>query len=101
MIAAEAGFLVDPAPSVTARTYPGSYEFGATVNPGAFSNIVTGQRSSNNYLVYFMANQRVYRAAAGSNRGLDVNFAFDWTPDNVTRNFSHWMRLDARTLSRQ
>ena len=88
VIAAEAGFLVDPAPSVTAKTYPGSYEFGATVNPGAFSNIVTGQRSSTNYLVYFMANQRVYRAAAGSNRGLDVNFAFDWTPDDVTRNFS-------------
>ena len=88
LIASEAGFLVDPAPSLTAKTYPGSYEFGATINPGPFSNIVTGQRSRTNYLVYFMANQRLYRAQAGSDRGLDVNFAFDWTPDDVTRNFS-------------
>ena len=51
VIASEVGFLVDSTPSVTARTYPGSYEFGATVNPGPFSNIATGQRSSVNYLV--------------------------------------------------
>jgi porin len=88
VIASEVGFLVDPTPSLTAKTYPGSYEFGATVNPGPFSNIVTGQRSRTNYLVYFMANQRIYRAQAGSDRGLDVNFAFDWTPDDITSNFS-------------
>ena len=35
-----------------------------------------------------MANQRIYRAQAGSDRGLDVNFAFDWTPGDDTRNFS-------------
>jgi porin len=39
-------------------------------------------------LLYFMSNQRIYRAQAGSERGLDLNFAFDWTPDNITRNFS-------------
>jgi len=88
VIASEAGFLIGSSPSLTAKTYPGSYEFGATVNPGPFSNIVTGQRSRTNYLVYFMANQRIYRAEAGNERGLDVNFAFDWTPGDITKNFS-------------
>ena len=88
VIASEVGFLVDSTPSVTDKTYPGSYEFGATVNPGPFSNIATGRRSSVNYLVYFMANQRIYRARAGSDRGVDLNFAFDWTPGDDTRNFS-------------
>ena len=88
VIASEVGFLTAPTPSLTSKTYPGLYEFGATVNPGRFSNIVSGQETSTNYLVYFMATQRVYRAQAGSDRGLDVNFAFDWTPDHVTLNFS-------------
>jgi porin len=88
VIASEAGFLVDQARSSTTKTYPGSYAFGSTINPGQFPNIVTGQRSSTNYLLYFMANQRIYRAQAGSERGLDLNFAFDWTPDNITKNFS-------------
>ena len=88
VIASEVGVLTDPTPSLTAKTYPGSYEFGATVNPGSFSNIENGRRIKTNYLIYFMANQRVYRAEASSERGLDVNFAFDWTPDDVTRNFS-------------
>jgi porin len=88
VIASEAGYLVDPEPSSSTKTYPGSYAFGATTNPGPFANIVTGQRSSTNYLVYFMANQRVYRPQAGSERGLDLNFAFDWTPDDITKNFS-------------
>ena len=88
VIASEVGFLLDPTPSLTTKTYPGSYECGVTINPGTFSNIVTGQRIKTNYLVYFMANQRIYRAQAASDRGLDVNVAFDWTPDDVTRNFS-------------
>ncbi|HUB81622.1 MAG TPA: carbohydrate porin [Bryobacteraceae bacterium] len=88
VIASEAGYLVDPTPSSSRKTYPGSYEFGATTNPGPFSNIVTGQRSNVNYLVYFMANQRIYRPEADSDRGLDLNFAFDYTPDDITRNFS-------------
>lgn len=35
-----------------------------------------------------MANQTLYRPEAGTDRGLDVNFAFDWTPGNYTRNYS-------------
>lgn len=88
VIAAEAGYLVDPTASPIAKTYPGSYRFGATTNPGPFPNIVTGRESSGNYLLYFMANQAVYRPEGGTDRGLDLNFAFDWTPDNITRNFS-------------
>jgi len=88
VIASEAGVLVNPSPSVTAKTYPGSYEFGATVNPGEFSNIASGQRSRTNYLIYFMANQRMYRPQAGNDRRIDLNFAFDWTPDDITKNFS-------------
>jgi carbohydrate-selective porin OprB len=88
VIATEAGYLVDQTSSATSKTYPASYRFGATTNPGPFPNIVTGRESSGNYLLYFMANQAVYRAEAGSDRGLDVNFAFDWTPDDITRDFS-------------
>jgi carbohydrate-selective porin OprB len=88
VVASEAGFLVDPTASATAKTYPGSYAFGATVNPGPFANLVTGQRSSTNYLVYFLANQRIYRPRAGSERGLDLNFGFDYTPADITKNFS-------------
>ena len=88
VIATEAGYLADPTSSSTAKTYPGTYRFGATTNPGPFPNIVTGRTSSGNYLLYFMANQAIYRPQAGSDRGLDVNVAFDWTPDDITRNYS-------------
>src|SRR5580698_4906861 len=88
VIATEAGYLVDPTSSSTAKAYPGTYRFGATTNPGPFPNIVTGRESSGNYLLYLMANQAVYRPEAGSDRGLDLNFAFDWTPADITRNYS-------------
>ena len=48
-------------------------------------NPVTLVKSAGNYLLYFMANQAVYRREAGSNKGLDVDFAFDWSPDEVNR----------------
>jgi hypothetical protein len=67
---------------VAARRWP---RFGAAINPGQFSDIVTGVQSKTNYLVYVMANQRIYRPDAGSDRGLDVNFAFDWTPGQFTQ----------------
>jgi porin len=88
VIASEVGVLVNSSPSLTVKTYPGSYAFGATVNPGQFSNIVTGQKISTNYLMYFTASQRIYRAQAGDDRGLDATFAFDWTPDDITKDFS-------------
>jgi porin len=32
-----------------------------------------------------MASQAVFRSDAGSNRGLDATFGFDWSPGEVTR----------------
>lgn len=88
VIASEVGYLFEPTPSTTEKTYPGTYKFGTTTNPGPFDNLVTGVRNRVNYLVYFMANQRIYRPKAGSDRGLDVNFAYDFTPGQYTRNYS-------------
>jgi porin len=88
VIATEVGYLLDPTPSATEKSYPGTYKFGATTNPGPFNDIVTGVQNRVNYLVYFMANQRIYRPEAGSDRGLDVNFAYDFTPGEYTRNYS-------------
>ena len=88
IIATEAGYLVAPGSTGLNKTYPGAYKFGATVNPGPFPNLVTGVSGSGNYLLYFMANQAVYRRFAGSTRGLDLNFAVDWSPGDVSRVFS-------------
>ena len=88
VIATEVGYNFDPPSSAGFKSYPGTYKFGATINPGQFSDIVTGAQSKTNYLVYVMANQRIYRPDAASDRGLDVNFAYDWTPGQFTRNYS-------------
>ncbi len=88
VIATEIGYLLEPTPSAIEKSYPGTYKFGATTNPGPFSDIVTSVRGNVNYLLYFMANQRIYSPEAGSDRGLDVNFAYDWTPGAYTRNYS-------------
>jgi len=90
VIASEVGYSAGLTPSLaaTSKTYPGAYKLGATVNPGPFFNIATGQRNRTNYLIYFMANQRVYRRDVGTDRGADVNFAIDWTPSDLTKNFS-------------
>ena len=44
MVATEAGYLVDPTPSSTKKTYSGLYRFGATTNPGPFSKVTGGVR---------------------------------------------------------
>ena len=88
VIATEIGYNFEPPSSDGIQSYPGTYKLGATVNPGQFSNIVTGEQNKTNYLLYVMANQRLYRPDAGSERGLDMNFAFDWTPGQFTRNYS-------------
>jgi carbohydrate-selective porin OprB len=88
VVATEIGYNFEPTSSPGVKTWPGTYKLGATINPGQFSNIVTGVQSTTNYLMYVMANQRIYRPDAESDRGLDVNFAFDWTPGEFTRNYS-------------
>lgn len=53
-------------------------------NGGKFSDPV-GRRKNSNYLIYGMASQAVFRSDAGSDRGLDATFGFDWSPGDVSR----------------
>ena len=66
------------------KTYPGAYKFGAVYNGGKFPN-PQGIKRSGNYLIYGMASQALFRTEAGSNRGLDATFGFDYTPGDVSR----------------
>jgi porin len=92
VIATEAGYLWDapvgpdqPLPS-DRKLYPGIYRFGGIVNyNGIFINPFTGTISKGSYLYYFMAAQAVYRAEAGSNRGLDLTFGYDNSPNSVNQ----------------
>jgi len=84
----EAGYLIDPPDankSTTGKTYPGTYKFGAAYNAGEFFDPITNRNSPGNYLIYIAANQAVYRPSAGSNRGLDLDFGYDWSPSDVNR----------------
>ena len=83
----ETGFLPHPAESTDAarKTYPGLYRVGAVYNPGPFTNPSTTVTSHGNYLIYAMANQVLYRAQAGSDRGLDGFFTFDYSPTDVNQ----------------
>ena len=88
----ETGYLVHPldgyatrsAGSASGKSYPGAYKFGGVYNGGKFSD-PAGHMSNSNYLIYGMASQAVFRSVAGSNRGLDATFGFDWTPGDVSR----------------
>lgn len=84
----EAGYLVDPAggnSDTGAKTYPGIYKFGAAYSGGRFPDAITNKYSRGNYLLYGMVDQAVYRSSAGSDRGIDVDFALDWSPADVNR----------------
>ena len=86
----ETGYLVSPEDGITklgsmsGKSYPGVYKFGGIYNHGQFSD-PAGRKSHGNYLVYGMASQAMYRTEAGSNRGLDATFGFDWSPGDVSR----------------
>ena len=66
------------------KMYPGTFKLGAAYNGGKFAN-AAGVRSSANYLIYGAINQALYRAGAGSDRGLDATIGFDWSPNDVNR----------------
>jgi len=70
--------------AATGKAYPGAYKFGGIYNGGKFPN-PSGAKSSGNYLIYGMASQALFRAAPGSNRGLDATFGFDYSPGDVSR----------------
>ena len=84
----EVAYLIEPHrsnASNSAKTYPGTYKFGAAYNGGKFQSANSGNRSTGNYLIYAMANQAVYRSTPGLNRGLDLDFGFDWSPSDANR----------------
>jgi carbohydrate-selective porin OprB len=67
------------------KGYSGLYRFGASYNPGKFTT-ATGLIESGNYLLYWMANQALWRLDTRGARGLDGTVAFDWSPANVNLN---------------
>jgi porin len=89
VVVSEIGYLTNSpdlkATSSSKKLYPGKYKVGSSYNIGDFVDPVTRATRSGNYLIYFMANQAVYRPEVGSNRGLDLDFAIDWSPDQVNR----------------
>jgi porin len=68
------------------KGYSGLYQFGASYNPGKFPNPTGTKSSSGNYLLYWMANQALWRVDPKGGKGLDATFAYDWSPPDVNRN---------------
>ena len=65
--------------------YSGLYQFGASYNPGKFTN-QAGDKQSGNFLLYWMASQALWRAHRETAKGLDGTVAYDWSPPNINRN---------------
>jgi carbohydrate-selective porin OprB len=77
------GTTIRPGDNVaTRRGYAGFYKVGATYNPGKFMTR-TGATTSGNYLLYWMANQALWRVDPLEGRGLDATFAYDWSPPSL------------------
>jgi carbohydrate-selective porin OprB len=82
----EAGYLLNQSDvsvgnsSASGKSYPGAYKFGGVYNGGKFPD-PRGRQSNGNYLIYGMASQALFRSDAGSNRGLDATFGFDYSLD--------------------
>ncbi len=68
------------------RGYSGLYQFGASYNPGRFWPPASATPRSGNYLLYWMANQALWRVDPHEGKGLDATFAYDWSPRDVNRN---------------
>jgi porin len=66
--------------------YSGLYQFGAAYNPGRFTDPATPKPRAGNYLLYWMANQALWRFHRDDARGLDATAAYDWSPEDVNRN---------------
>ena len=67
------------------KGYSGLYRFGASYNPSKFTT-ASGVVQSGNYLLYWMANQALWRLDPRGARGLDGTLSFDWSPANINRN---------------
>jgi len=67
------------------KGYSGLYRFGASYNPGRFTT-ASGTVQSGNYLLYWMANQALWRVDPTRTKGLDGTLSYDWSPANLNRN---------------
>jgi len=67
------------------KGYSGLYRFGASYNPGK-STTASGVVQSGNYLLYWMANQALWRVDPTGASGLDGTLSFDWSPADINRN---------------
>ena len=69
------------------RGYSGLYQFGASYNPGKFATAANSmRRPGGDYLLYWMANQALWRIDPKEAKGLDATFSMDWSPGNINRN---------------
>lgn len=87
------------------KFYPGLYKFGLVNNPGrnAFPNPSGTVLYSGDYVIYFMANQAVWRPTEGSTRGLDAHFGVDYLPtsrNKVNQQFTGGFVFNAPIASR-
>jgi hypothetical protein len=69
------------------KGFSGLYQFGAAYNPGKFRTS-SGTMESGNYLLYWMANQALWRLDPSRSKGLDGTLSFDWSPASINRNNS-------------
>jgi porin len=73
--------------TVESRTgYSGLYQFGASYNPGKFTTPLSTLPRSGNYLLYWMANQALWRVNPKEAKGLDATLSYDWSPGDINRN---------------
>jgi porin len=68
------------------KGYSGFYQFGASYNAGKFTSLASATPRSGNYLLYWMANQALWRLDPKEGKGLDATFAYDWSSPSVNRN---------------
>src|SRR5215469_14160192 len=69
------------------KGYSGLYQFGASYNPGKFTN-QAGDKQSGNFLLYWMGSQALWRVHRDGAKGMDGTVAYDWSPPNISRNNS-------------
>ena len=68
------------------KGYSGLYQFGASYNHGKFTSATSTIPRPGNYLLYWMANQALWRVDRNEAKGLDGTFAMDWSPGNINPN---------------
>jgi len=68
------------------KGYSGLYRFGASYSPGLFTPATNTKPHSGNYLLYWMANQALWRVDPKEAKGLDATLSFDWSPGDLSSN---------------